>query len=340
MPFARWMCLIALLLAGWSTPALRGASTSVVAPGKPYTIDKWGAGEGGLPQHSVLAMVQTRDGYLWLGTLSGLVRFDGVHFKVFDESNTPGLEGSRVVSLFEDREGNLWVGTESAGVVVVKEGRIESLDIGRGSWDSRLMSVCQDAAGYVWLYTADGQLYRHRNGTTERWSSGLGGYQNYRGIIADNSGWLRLGTDGGMYSFNPSTAVNGRDLGGKLTPSVSRTDFLLASRQGGYWCFTESGVQKWNDPSSTPAVRANLWPANVRVGAACEDGEGNLVVGTLGAGLFWFNATKPATRLSTEDGLANNYVVSLQMDREGTLWVGTDGGGLNRVRRHTFEAVD
>src|SRR6266851_7841773 len=110
-------------VAGWlwcCAPAhhLCAASSPIVRPGVPYTIDKWDT-EKGLPQNSVIAMTQTRDGYLWLGTLNGLVRFDGIRFTVFDESNTPGLNSGRIVLLFEDSQNNFWIGTETAGVVLV-----------------------------------------------------------------------------------------------------------------------------------------------------------------------------------------------------------------------------
>ena len=67
--------------------------------------------DSGLPQNSIQAILQTRDGYIWLGTERGLVRFDGVQFTVFDKGNTPGLQNSNVQALFEDREGRFWVGT-------------------------------------------------------------------------------------------------------------------------------------------------------------------------------------------------------------------------------------
>src|SRR5437879_4600142 len=95
----------------------------------PPSVEHWDA-DRGLPEDTVLAMAQTRDGYLWLGTLDGLVRFDGVgrstgagriQFPVFKEDNTPGLTSSRIVKLFEDSRQNLWIGTETEGVVLVEK---------------------------------------------------------------------------------------------------------------------------------------------------------------------------------------------------------------------------
>ena len=90
-------------------------------------------------------------------------------------------------------------------------------------------------------------------------------------------------------------------------------------------------------PTAEVEVDWGAYPwGDSRVAAAVEDHEGNLLVGTLGAGVFWFDAQGQATCLSTSNGLSGNYVLSLEEDREGSLWVGTDGGGLNRVKRRVF----
>src|SRR4029079_8147647 len=144
-------------------------STTVLKPGVHYTIDVWDT-EDGLPQTSVIAMTQTRDGYLWLGTLNGLVRFDGIRFTIFDVSNTPGLNSSAILFLFEDSQRNLWIGTRNAGVVLVKNGRIQSLDIGRNPGEGALVAACEDTSGAVWLCTEGHQLCRHRNGRIDVWT--------------------------------------------------------------------------------------------------------------------------------------------------------------------------
>src|SRR5207249_5267433 len=158
------------LLGIWDGDA-RASNITVRHQASNYSIDVWTPDEG-LPQNSVISMTQTRDGYLWLGTLNGLVRFDGIRFTVFDENNTPELGSSRIVSLFEDSRSNLWIGTETAGVALVKDGRVISLDIGRGTQEGRLMAACEDTSGAVWLYTADGQLWRYRNGRVDVWKVG------------------------------------------------------------------------------------------------------------------------------------------------------------------------
>src|SRR5258706_3828077 len=124
MPKNGWFFAAAWLLF-WSAALELAAAPNPLAQATRFTIDHWDT-EKGLPNNEVLAITQTKDGYLWLGTLNGLVRFDGTDFTVFDESNTPGLNSGRIVKLFEDSQGNLWIGTENAGVALMKNGQLTS----------------------------------------------------------------------------------------------------------------------------------------------------------------------------------------------------------------------
>src|ERR1039457_5355862 len=125
MPKSHWKLQFAWLLPYvffFICPANAGAADQSDSP---FIVDVWSTKEG-LPQNSVIAVVQTRDGYLWLGTLNGLVRFDGNHFTVFNEFNTPGLSSDRIVYLFEDSHTNLWIGTDTAQVALVQDGKVKS----------------------------------------------------------------------------------------------------------------------------------------------------------------------------------------------------------------------
>ena len=332
MPNNRWT-----LAAAWMLLCILSFTLSAVAKA-PYTIKVWDT-EDGLPQSSVIAMTQTRDGYLWLGTLNGLVRFDGFRFIVFDENNTPELGSSRIVSLFEDSRENFWIGTETAGIVLVKDGQITSLGIGRGSREGRLMSACEDSTGAVWLYTADGHLCRYRGGRLETWPVGADLFSSSRTIIAEESGPLWIGTDTNLSAISSTAALDPRELSVEQNLPLGKLDFLLASQRGGYWRLADSQVQKWRTNHLELDFKEYPW-GRATVSAACEDQQGNLVVGTLGAGVFWFDSEGKATALSTNEGLSNNYILSLHVDREGSLWVGTDGGGLNRVSRQVFKLLD
>ncbi len=271
-----WAFAFSWLFLCASSPEISAASSGVPRSSGPYIVDVKET-EDGLPQNSVITITQTRDGYLWLGTLYGLVRFDGIRFTVFDESNTPGLNSGRIVFLFEDSQSNFWIGTETAGVVLVKDGQVKSLDIGRGSREGRLMSACEDADGAVWLYTADGQLCRHRNGRVDVWSVGADRFSNCRVVVAEKSGPLWVGTDRGLTSIGPTAALDPRELPFEKTVSVDKLDFLLASRRAGYWRLANGHVEKCRTDQVERDWGPYPWSSTARVSTACEDLEGNLL---------------------------------------------------------------
>jgi ligand-binding sensor domain-containing protein/signal transduction histidine kinase len=324
------MCAGLTGLAAWSSPA--------AAPST-FIIDNWRTDQGlpqqRLPQSSVFSVTQTRDSYLWLGTLNGLVRFDGERFTVFDESNTPGLPSSQVVHLFEDSRGWLWVGTDSGGVAVIRDGKVESLGIGQGSRASRLMATCETADGAVWLYTADGQLWRYFNGQRIPNVIDDGTFSSCRALITETNGTLWVGTDRRQLAvatnitsaFEPFAVVT--NLPGPL-------DFLLASRTGGYWRFADGRIEKWNGTKSERFLAEYPWtnPA-ARIMSACEDSDGNLIVGVLDGGVYWFDTDGTFKRV----GIGHSGILSVNLDREGSLWVGTDGGGLYRAKRPVCDVI-
>jgi ligand-binding sensor domain-containing protein len=115
------LCQAALLLAALIGFTGTAAALDPARPINHYRHEIWQE-EQGLPQYTVNSIAQSRDGYIWLGTYHGLVRFDGVEFKVFDQKNTPEIKEDRIWSMCEDTSGTLWVGT-SRGLTTIREGR-------------------------------------------------------------------------------------------------------------------------------------------------------------------------------------------------------------------------
>jgi ligand-binding sensor domain-containing protein/signal transduction histidine kinase len=325
---------LALWLGGATTPSASLANAS-------FSIDSWGNEQGLLPDSEVIAMTRTRDGYLWLGTLHGLVRFDGVHFTVFDESNTPRLESVRIVRLFEDSRGNLWVGTESAGAVLIKDGAAHSLNIGRGRRTGHLVSVCEDTTGAVWMLTEDGELGRYAGGLVDIWNIGS---RNCRSVIAEKSGAVWVATGNQVFGLDPAAVRTKSPLPIVKNLTARQVDLLLASRSGGFWCLADGLIRKYSAGKVERDFGPYPWTrAEDAVKVACEDPQGNLIVGTggpSGQGVFWFDDHGNAVQISTKEGLSNDSVLSLDADAAGSLWVGLDGGGLNRVKRRIFRPLE
>src|SRR5215210_3020916 len=111
--------------------------------------------ENGLPQNTVRAILQTRNGYIWLATEEGLARFDGISFTVFDKQNTPEIRSNSVQVLHEDRAGNLWIGTDE-GLVRWKNGAFASYSADNGLSHNNISSLYEDRAGNLWVGTANG----------------------------------------------------------------------------------------------------------------------------------------------------------------------------------------
>jgi ligand-binding sensor domain-containing protein/two-component sensor histidine kinase len=334
-----WLLLCAVSFAVAATGRAADASSS------PFIVDSW-SNQKDLPGSSVISIIQTRDGYLWMGTLYGLVRFDGNHFTIFDENNTPGLGSGRIVRLFEDSHTNLWVGTDTAGVALIQNGKVKKFDIGRGGHEGRLTSACEDTNGTVWLYTADAQLGRYQNGKMDVLDFHITAPAIARMIAAEKSGpsWIAEYEAGGnsvLISFEPAN-FNPPTLAIDQKIQAQRADFILAGQNGGIWRLVDGRVQKWNWNSNQPEKDLGLYPwANTNVvTSACEDNDGNLIVGTLGAGVFWYEPDGKFWQISTAQGLSSDLVLSLCMDRGGNLWVGTDGGGLDRIKRKNFNTPD
>ncbi len=313
---------------------LNGAAADALDPRKAitqYSHQVWQAREG-LPQNSIHAMLQTRDGYLWLGTQEGLVRFDGVQFTVFDRSSAPWMKSNYVQALLEDKEGGLWVGTNGGGVARWKDGAFLTATTRQGLAGDQVTCLYQDAEGSLWIGTSAG-LSRAQG--VRFGSEGVPPelrHEDIRAIAEDRHAGLWVGTAAGeLY----------RRVEGIWTPekiaglSAAPVRALSRDRRGNLWIGTEGGgLARWSDGA------VQLYPASSglsgnKILSILEDRQGSLWVGTDGAGLSRL-AHGEWTTYSTRQGLSNGFVASLCEDREGSLWIGTHGGGLNRFSDGSF----
>src|SRR5580693_5552223 len=153
------------LLTGW---AFFLEFNAFPAPDSPplseYQTTVW-RGEDGLPQSTVTCIAQSAEGYLWLGTQNGLVRFDGVKFRVFEENNTPAFKNSRIVRLLNDAGGTLWVGTEHSGLVKLGDGQFTAYKVpSRGTTHDYARVFCDDREGALWQVSCEWQLIKFQDG--------------------------------------------------------------------------------------------------------------------------------------------------------------------------------
>jgi ligand-binding sensor domain-containing protein/signal transduction histidine kinase len=298
-----------------------------------YVHDVWQTDDG-LPQNSVLDILQTRDGYLWLGTRGGLVRFDGVRFTVFDKENTPALGDNDIRALLEDRDGSLWIGAYSGGLTRLKNGRFTQYTSEDGLPHDQIRSLLQDREGSLWIGTYGGGVSRYKDGKFTAYTTEDGLADNkVRPLLEDREGSLWIGTYGGGLS---------RYKDGKFTNYTTKDGLpadivfaLLEDRHGKLWVGTYGGgISRFeNGKFTTYTTEDGL--ADNRVVDLLEDSRGTLWIGTYAGGLTR-RTDKGFETFSSEDGLSDDSMFSLYEDREGNLWAGTYTGGLNRFKEGAF----
>jgi ligand-binding sensor domain-containing protein len=286
----------------------------------------------GLPQNSVQAVVQTRDGYLWIGTQEGLVRFDGVRFTVYGSRNTPQFRINHVEALLEARDGTLWIGTFGGGLISLRDGQFRLYRTTDGLSSDSVMDLAEDFDGAIWIATEGGGVSRWsaKSGfKTFTTADGLGS-RSTTSVIADMRGVVWVGTAAGVSRFDNGKFVTYTSRNGLAGDSVTALD---VDRQANIWIGTTQGLTRWSDGNTANyTVRQGL-PNDV-VRTLHVDDAAVVWVGTRG-GLARLEKGVIST-LTTRDGLANDDVTAIMQDREGSYWIGTNGGGLDRWRDASF----
>ena len=318
--------IIAVWLCGFH---LLGAANSSVSD---YSIDVWQT-EQGLPQDSVTSVVQTREGYLWLGTYNGLVRFDGVRFKIFDTHNTPEFEDSRITSLFGDADGTLWIGHETGALTQLRAGKFSAVNLGNNWPGGAIFAMGTDVDGVLWMLNREGSLLSLQGAKLVAPNVGPG--ENVPSLAKDKNGELWL--------------VRGSLLGslkkGRLAPWVPRVQpdtsdvqRACASRDGGLWLMGSGRVKKLIGQETVVDRGPAPWGQDL-VTALLETKSGDLLVGTLREGLFLLSPDGTNLHFTRQNGLSHDWVLDLCEDRERNLWVGTGGGGLDALRKRKVEMI-
>lgn len=323
-------------LATWAAVSLAAPSciaTTSLTDG--YAVRVWQADDG-LPQNMVTAAVQTRDGYLWFGTYSGLARFNGERFQVFDSVNTPAILDRRITYLFEDRRGTLWIGTDSGTVTRYSNGTFTLHAPASGAVGEKIIGLGTDENDRLWGMRGNGSV------------APLDGGDPVTSLIApalpNVMAWTRNAAGNIWVTENGLAA---RLLDGSFAPLAfppPRTENyvlgIAASADGGVWVLCDNQVRKWKGDRWVEDRGAFPWPPG-SLACALELHDGTLAVGTIYSGVYLiFGDGRPPVSFDRSKGMPQNWGRFLFEDREHNLWVGAGSAGLVSIHRSAFSVLN
>lgn len=292
-----------------------------------YIHDEWRA-ERGLPQDAVQTILQTNDGYIWLGTQEGLARFDGVRFTVFDMSKVKELRDNYILSLYEDGEGGLWIGTRGGGLTHMLNGKFSTDTTEEGLASNFIQAIYEDRQGNLWIGTSLGlSLLKDGEFISYKTKDGLSS-DNVMSICEDRKDNLWIGTLGGGLNCMRDGRFIAYSIKEGLSSDIVRV--VLIDRKDNLWIGTDNGLNRLKDGKIAIYTIRDGLSSNV-IYSIHEDREGSLWIGTQGGGLNRLR-DETITSFTMMEGLSNNVILSIFEDHEGSLWIGTFGGGLNRLR--------
>jgi signal transduction histidine kinase/ligand-binding sensor domain-containing protein len=292
-----------------------------------YTRTVW-TQEHGLPQDTIRAVTQTKDGYLWLGTDEGLAQFDGYDFVVFNKENG-ALPSNSVGALWAARDGGLWIGT-SGGLTFYRDRKFTTYTRKDGLADIFISSITEDQSGAVWM-AAGIFVSRFQNGKFTNYSPG-------ENLPIESPRAVYLGRDGALYvaGFAGVARREGNRFVSVIGPAEVGGDIvtnLTQDHSGNLWVAGPSGLLM-----RTPAGKLRRFqttdglPDNF-VRSLWEDRDGNVWAGTNGGLARLENGRFVSNPVATAS--ERDWVRCIYEDTEGNLWVGMNSG-LNRFRDDIF----
>jgi len=271
-----------------------------------YQINSWTI-ETGLPQNSINSILQTRDGYLWLTTFDGLVRYDGVRFTVFNKNNSPGLCGNRLVYLLEDREGNLWISCETGGISRYRDGAFTAYMTENGLTEL----FHQDNDGNVLVATAEGIVVWKDGKFTTFTPSKTHALPSLTLQFSDRTGGFWYRDREKIYRLRNDSLTTYTTRDGLSSISLLA---YFEDRDGNLWFGADGSLNKFRDGQVTVYGRKDGLPP-FRVNHISQDHDGNLWIASGGGGLVRFKDGK-FTAYTKAQGLSSDDVSFIYPDRE------------------------
>lgn len=293
-----------------------------LSPEVKYSVQMWTT-ENGLPQNSINDIAQTRDGYLWLATFDGVVRFDGVKFTTYNTSNTAAFKTNGIKNLFVDFENRLWI----IGVDGSLTGYINN-DFVSYSIPAKLSIYSNVIVDYldesILILCTNNKLYQFKNNNFSELDFKLPGKLN--AIESLNTNQLYIATDKGLFSYINKEYSEFNEIKGKRVSQLYHSPFSEVVAE------TEGQLYEVHAGSCKPIYLKHSLASLLHNSLAYNE-EGQLSFLTEN-GVFFQNGTQA----NTLSGLSSNSIRSMFVDRDKNLWIGTNNGGLNKLKPKLFRS--
>jgi len=317
------------------------AQTQSTLPRLHVRLEKWTT-EDGLPGETVKSIIQTRDGYLWIGTQAGIARFDGVKFTVFDQNNVKELRGTECSVLLEGRGGELWIGTIGGGLTKYEGGKFTTFGQAEGLASDAVNGLYEDRSRRLFI-TSYGKVTVRENGRFTIVNppedviyafpfydddEGRVWVFNAKGVNFNNSGILSFYKDGKFFS--------GKEVESQFPIKVNQSFYPFGSRKGTLWTHQrdDDTLVRFQDGHSV--VQPFGLAKNETMVRAAEDSSGNLWIGSTLRKIYrWFDGHLMEVLVEDAAPLTSIYVI--YPDREGNVWIGSNDG-LRALKSKAFDA--
>ena len=319
----KWFAVMGALLFCPGRIAAADAAAPALWVARPWQTDD------GLLDNNVTGVAQSPDGYLWVATLGGLMRFDGTKFedfsREFSQLHFPDVQNRIVRKMFLDRRARLWLVMDRGSIIRVSQKSVRVFTQADGLEYPRVTAMAEDKDGSIWL-ACGSSLYRIQDEKISAFNSDDGlPPGNYTWVANDNEGtmWFVRGKHVGIFRAGEWKTLL------KLEQAPMR---LVAARDGGVWICTATEVLHFREGGDVKKC-ASL-PQNISVSAMLEDRKGALWISTAADGV-WRLEGESLEHVPT----SHPEILCLTEDSEGNLWVGTGGGGLNLLRSQAIHLL-
>ena len=322
-----------LLLLGLSTQAEAPKTKEGPTSLRQFVHAHWEANSD-LPVTTINAMAQDQNGYLWLGTPDGLIRFDGVQFTLLRQDQKPGFVNHNIKLLMSTKDGSVWIGTEEAGLMRMKNGAFTHYGRAQNLEDQHIYSLAEGPDGTVYIGTREKGLFRLKDDQIEKVSRPANAPPEISAIHVNNNGTIYVGSENGTLAEIGSSGYRRIEVDPPDQPNQIKC--IIDNHTGGLFIGTRgSGISELIREGDTKTHLLESQPKKLSIPATMAiDQEGALWVGDDTYGLSRLSGGVWSA-YKASDGLSYDTVKTIIVDQEGNVWAGTQAG-MDRFYRGPF----